>query len=101
MRPVPKAKRRRHEKWRRKGNEAARLWAEVRNRGFTTAGKDALDGDALLAAQVFVWCAENDVAVTRVAVATTNVSDMTRFADGAGNRLQAATWQEIVPQVAS
>ncbi len=62
-----------------------------------TASKDALDSDAIIAAQAFGWCVENGVPAANMAVATTNVSDLSRFADGSGNVLQAAMWQDIVP----
>lgn len=76
--------------------EAAVLRAQTRNAGTPTANRDALDGDALIAAQVFDWCATNRVALTSVAVATGNVSDMTRFADANNAALQAARWQDII-----
>ena len=76
-------------------DEAARLWADVRKRGVPTASRDALDGDALIAAQVMVWCAINGVSLASVAVATGNVSDMERFTDANGTGLQAATWRNI------
>lgn len=75
--------------------EAARLWAVLRNAGLPTASRHALDGDAILAGQVFEWCAANAVPTASVAVATTNVSDLSRFTDANGDALQAATWRDI------
>jgi len=75
--------------------EATRLWADVRQRGIPTASDDALDGDALIAAQVFVWCAATGIPTATIAVSTSNPAHLTRFADSAGNALQAARWQDI------
>jgi len=77
--------------------EAARLWADLRKRGIPTAARQSLDGDALIAAQVFRWCEREQIPTSLVAVATTNVSDLTRFTDKSGVALQAETWQNIVP----
>ncbi|MBC8140298.1 MAG: nuclease [Armatimonadetes bacterium] len=75
--------------------EAARLWANVRQQGIPTASDDALDGDALIAAQVFVWCAMTGTPLSFVAVATSNPAHLIRFADAGGTTLQAARWQDI------
>ena len=75
--------------------EAAQLWANLRNAGIPTASKDALDGDTILAAQVFAWCRANTVALSAVAVATSNVGDLTRYTDAEKKRLQAARWQDM------
>ncbi|MBC8142537.1 MAG: nucleic acid-binding protein [Armatimonadetes bacterium] len=77
--------------------EAARLRADLRKRGIPTAAKEALDGDALIAAQVFRWCEREQIPASFIAVATTNVSDLSRFTGKSGVALQAATWQNIVP----
>lgn len=51
---------------------AARLWAEARNRGYSTAQDKALDGDVLLAAQIL----EHAGASTRFTIVTGNVEDL-------------------------
>jgi predicted nucleic acid-binding protein len=54
---------------------AAQLWATARNEGLPTAPKEALDGDAILAAQALTA----GFAPEDVVVATTNVSHLARF----------------------
>jgi hypothetical protein len=54
---------------------AAELWADVRNRGLPTAPPEALDGDAILAAQVLT----SPFAGPSTVVATMNVSHLSRF----------------------
>jgi len=49
-------------------DEAAALWAAVRNAGLTTAHSAALDGDAILAAQTILAAGAADV----VTIATNN-----------------------------
>lgn len=56
--------------------EAARLWAAARNSGLPTAPKEALDGDAILAAQALTMRPPGGVVV-----ATTNVGHLARFVD--------------------
>jgi predicted nucleic acid-binding protein len=67
-------------------DEACSMWAHVRRAGVPTAPDDALDGDAILAAQALVaapgW--------NRVVIATTNVDHLTRFP-----RINAMRWWEI------
>jgi predicted nucleic acid-binding protein len=63
---------------------AADLWAQIRNEGQPTAGKDALDGDVILAAQIL----ELDLPIDKVVVATANMSHISRF-------LPAAHWRDI------
>ena len=57
--------------------EAARLWASARNAGLPTAPKEALDGDAILAAQALSL----GLAPGETVVATTNVGHLSRFVD--------------------
>ena len=54
---------------------ASELWAHVRQGGLATAGDEALDGDAILAAQALVAAESGD----EVIIATTNVDHLTRF----------------------
>ena len=63
--------------------KAAELWADVRRSGMPTASNDALDGDAILAAQALT------IDTADVVVATTNVSHLVRFAP-------AKIWQDIL-----
>lgn len=67
-------------------NKAAELWAQARKRGKPTAGKDALDGDVILAAQanLSIGAGENLV------IATDNVGDLQQFAT-------AKRWPDIRP----
>ncbi len=65
--------------------EAARLWAAARNAGLPTAPKEALDGDAILAAQALTLGLGRD----GVVVATTNVGHLSRFVD-------AREWSALV-----
>jgi predicted nucleic acid-binding protein len=65
---------------------AAELWADVRRRGMPTAAPDALDGDAILAAQALVGAGPGDLVI----VATDNVGHLARFVD-------ARIWDQIVP----
>ena len=67
--------------------EAALLWAEARRQGTPTADPKALDGDAILAAQVRLLGFDVD----EVVVATTNVGHLGLF-------VNAARWQDIAPQ---
>jgi predicted nucleic acid-binding protein len=75
--------------------EAARLWANVRRRGVPTASDAGLDGDALLAAQVFLWSVRTGVPLVRIAVATSNVGHLNRFIDANDSVLPAFRWQDI------
>ena len=63
---------------------AAELWADLRRRGLPTASPDALDGDAILAAQALTACGPDDTVV----VATGNVGHLARFVD-------ARIWDQI------
>jgi predicted nucleic acid-binding protein len=54
---------------------AAEFWAFVRNRGQQTAHDQALDGDAILAAQASLCGSPDD----EVIIATTNVGHLARF----------------------
>lgn len=77
--------------------EAARNWAAVRNAGQPTAHSEALDGDAILAGQVMDWCSARGIPIHTVAVATGNISDLSRFQDSHGSTFQSALWQNITP----
>ncbi len=55
--------------------QAARFWALVRKVGLPTADKEALDADAILAAQAVTAAQPGD----RVIVATTNIGHLGRF----------------------
>ncbi len=63
---------------------AAELWAQARQAGQPTADTKALDGDVILCAQARLLCDET----TKVIVATTNVSHLSRF-------ITALDWQLI------
>jgi predicted nucleic acid-binding protein len=56
-------------------NKAAELWADVRRVGLMTAPKEALDGDAILAAQAIIISAGSE----RVIIATDNLGHLNRF----------------------
>jgi len=65
--------------------EAARLWGTLRRQGKPTAADKALDGDAILAAQVLSL----NLPAGQFIVATRNVDHITRFG------LPADEWQNI------
>jgi predicted nucleic acid-binding protein len=67
-------------------DEAALLWASVRNSGLTTAHPAALDRDAILAAQTILAAGAGDV----VTVATDNPGHLSRFPG-----IDARPWQSI------
>jgi predicted nucleic acid-binding protein len=67
---------------------AARLWADARKGGYSTADPSALDGDVILAAQALEYVGLGD----RLLVATGNVKDLARHV---GNR--ARPWEDITP----
>ena len=67
-------------------DEAAVLWAAVRNTGLTTAHPMALDGDAILAAQTILAAQSGDV----VTIATNNARHLSRFSG-----IDARPWQSI------
>ncbi len=67
----------------------AELWALARNKGYATAGDQALDGDVLIAAQVL----ENAGAMSRFTIATGNAKDLARYV---GSR-RARLWTDILP----
>lgn len=69
---------------------AAELWADVRNLGLTTAPKEALDGDAIMAAQVQIFAVTEGIPLSEIIVATTNVKHISRF-------VQADEWSKIKP----
>ena len=68
--------------------EAARLWAEVRNAGLTTAPPLALDGDVILAAQVLQFCTLYQLPLESIVVASVNVRHIARF-------VPSQMWQDI------
>lgn len=65
-------------------DEAAVLWAKIRNAGLPTADDKALDGDCILAAQALLAAEPGDV----LTVASDNVRHLSRFLD-------ARRWEEI------
>lgn len=67
---------------------AAKLWAEVRQRGMPTADDRAIDADCILAAQVLTATGIGDVAM----IATTNVRHLARFPG-----IVAEEWAAIAP----
>jgi predicted nucleic acid-binding protein len=64
--------------------KAAELWANVRNAGLPTAGKEALDGDVILAAQLLT----SKFVTGNLVVATSNAKHIARF-------LAAREWRSI------
>ena len=56
--------------------KAAELWADVRRIGQMTAPPEALDGDAILAAQAIITSAGHE----QVVIATDNLGHLNRFA---------------------
>ena len=67
---------------------AARLWADARKGGYSTADPSAIDGDVILAAQSLEHVGLND----RLLVATGNVKDLARYVGG-----RAQPWEDITP----
>jgi len=67
-------------------DEAASLWAGVRNAGLATAHPAALDGDAILAAQTILAADPGDL----VTIATDNPGHLSRFPG-----IDARPWQSI------
>jgi len=67
-------------------DEAATLWAAVRNAGVTTAHPAALDGDAIFAAQTILAAVAGDV----VTIATNNSQHLLRFPG-----IDARPWHSI------
>lgn len=65
---------------------ACSMWAHVRRAGMPTASDDALDGDAILAAQASAAAPDWG----RVVIATTNVDHLIRFPG-----IDARRWWEI------
>ena len=65
--------------------KSAELWAMARKQGKPTASPDALDGDAILAAQALVI---GEIHGYDIVVATTNVGHLSRF-------IRAETWNRI------
>lgn len=69
---------------------AADLWAGSRKLGIITAPPQAIDGDAILAAQVQMFAAAEGIPLSEIIVATTNVRHIARF-------VQADEWSNIQP----
>ena len=69
---------------------AAEYWARVRLAGLPTAPAEALDGDAILAAQAALLD-RGDEGAAGVVIATTNVGHLSRFP------VAAEEWSAIVP----
>lgn len=67
--------------------KAAEFWAMVRKQGVPTADDKALDGDVILAAQVFTFQQQCNI---NVVVATTNTKHLSLF-------VPSMIWQNIVP----
>ena len=67
---------------------AAALWAAARRSGLPTAPPEALDADAILAAQALQAAGPGDV----VTIATTNVRHLGRFPG-----IDARAWETIAP----
>ncbi len=65
---------------------AAWLWATVRNAGKTTAPKEAIDGDAIIAAHALMEGEAGDA----VTIATTNLGHLSAFPG-----VEAAIWDTI------
>ena len=70
---------------------AAEYWARVRLAGQPTAPAEALDGDAILAAQAALLDRKDEGAAGVVVIATTNVGHLSRFP------VAAEEWSAIVP----
>lgn len=70
---------------------AAELWAVIRQAGRPTAGREALDGDCILAAHAMLAGGPED----KVVVITTNVGHLGRFPGIAAKR-----WQDVDPATA-
>lgn len=68
--------------------QAAKYWADARQRGQPTADDKALDGDVILAAQAAT------LNQTDVIIATTNVNHLSRFT-------QAMLWSDMSPEISS
>jgi len=68
---------------------AAEMWADARNKGYSTAQDKALDGDVLVAAQALDHAASS----SRFTIATGNLKDIARYV---GSR-RAKLWTDIVP----
>jgi predicted nucleic acid-binding protein len=67
---------------------AADLWADVRRKGMMTAPKEALDGDAILAAQAIIISAGHE----QVIIATDNIGHLNRFST---STVTAEEWKKI------
>ncbi len=70
---------------------AAEYWAQVRRAGLPTAPAEALDGDAILAAQAALLDRGDEGAAGVVVIATTSVGHLSRFP------VAAEEWSAIVP----
>ena len=67
--------------------DAAKRWAQLRIEGLPTAGRQALDGDAIFAAQILSL----NLPAGELAVVTRNPKHTVRFG------LPAANWEDIAP----
>lgn len=70
---------------------AAEYWALVRRKGIPTAHPEALDGDAILAAQAFLVGRDAGTGAGGVVIATENVGHLSRFP------VPAELWRDIAP----
>ena len=66
------------------------MWASIRKQGLSTAPKEALDGDVILAAQVQIFAAAEGIAPSEIVIATGNAKHMQWLS-------QADEWQNIKP----
>ena len=64
--------------------QAAKLWAQARQKGQPTAGDKTIDGDMILVAQAMT------LDVSDVVIATTNVGHLSRF-------ITAELWRNVAP----
>jgi hypothetical protein len=67
---------------------AARMWADARMGGYSTAAEKAIDGDVIVAAQALEYIGHGD----RLFIATDNDSHLSRYVGD-----QAQPWEAITP----
>lgn len=69
---------------------AAQFWADLRNKGLSTADDQALDGDVILAAQAMIESSRPENKGKRIIIATDNIKHLNRLA-------VAENWENIKP----